>query len=74
MKYKSKAKWPAIVSAWHGSSISEDIHDTRQQSEAVCARLMRYGLGGDGRIFPILVWVEESPTLGSFERGLPAVN
>lgn len=59
MKFKSKAQWPAIVAACHGTSITTGEHETYEEARATCDRLERDGLGGDAKIFPISTWVEE---------------
>lgn len=58
--YKSIAVWPDTISVGNiqGKNESEDIHTTRDQAEAVCRLLERYGFGGEGKIFPLLTRVE----------------
>ena len=58
--YKSIAKWPyPEVRLGNSENESSDTHSTRQAAESVCKRLLREGFGGDGKIFPISVRVEE---------------
>lgn len=55
-KYKSHAVWP-VEAKVHGNH-SEDGHDTYAAAYAVCKRLLKEGLGGQGKIFPTGTWVE----------------
>lgn len=51
-RWKSCAQWP------HQEAITTDTHDTEGAASAVCDLLERWGLGGEGKHFPIKTWVE----------------
>lgn len=53
--WKSHALWPDSVSV--GSS--SDDHPTKEHAVAVCEILKRDGFGGEGKIFPKQVFVED---------------
>ena len=56
MIWTSNAKWP--VHNRHSLEVSTDRHETKKQAEAVCASLKRDGLGGEGKVFPLMTWVD----------------
>lgn len=58
--FTSKASWPndSGVQDEYGRHESSDLHDTKEQAQAVCDRLMKEGLGGERKIFPVCTWVE----------------
>lgn len=58
MAWKSIAKWPyPEVRLGNTENLSEDTHDTPEMALAVARRLREEGFGGDGKIFPLKVWV-----------------
>lgn len=56
--HKSIVVWPAEVSCGNADNSSVDTHRDKLAAEAVCRVIMREGLGGEGKIFPISVRVE----------------
>lgn len=52
-KFTSHVEWPAET----GIGVSEDTHDTREQADAVCSIIKVWGLGGEGKVFPLKTWV-----------------
>jgi len=44
---------------WLGEIRTKDTHDSKEEADGVCRRLMRDGYGEDGDIFPLRVWVSE---------------
>ncbi len=60
MSWKSFAQWP-VGTLSINDDISNDTHATRAQAEGVTRMLRQEGLGGEGRIFPVRVWVEGPP-------------
>jgi len=58
MKYLSCAKWPP-GHTYYRNDTTTDLHDTREQAEAVCKKLEKEGLGGERIHFPLKTWVEE---------------
>lgn len=56
--HKSIVVWPAEVSCGNADNSSVDTHRSKEAAEAVCRGVMREGLGGEGKIFPISVQVE----------------
>lgn len=56
--HKSIVVWPPEVSCGNADNSSEDMHRSKEAAEAVCRGVMREGLGGEGKIFPISVRVE----------------
>jgi hypothetical protein len=67
MRYQSNALWPAgVCSSKWGDNISTDTHDTELHAFHACRGLERHGFGGDGKVFPLLVWtspVQQPPQL-----------
>lgn len=57
-KYKSIILWPDTVSTGQEPNESVDYHDSLEQARAVCRMIMRDGLGGERKIFPLSVRVE----------------
>ncbi len=59
-KLQSNALWPPGVCAsrWN-DNISTDKHRTQEEAEGVCRMLQREGFGGNGKAFPLRVWVSE---------------
>lgn len=75
MKYKSCAQWHPGHVYYPVKDITTDIHDTKEQAEAVCRMLERDGLGGERIHFPIKTWVEEQPeTLGEVMDAIPVID
>lgn len=59
-KWASVAKWPyPDVNLMSGDNSSVDYHDTKEQALAVIRRLKKEGFGGEGRLFPIEVYITE---------------
>lgn len=58
--YKSVAVWPESSGIFdeYGKNESSDYHDSKEQAQSICEMLEREGLGGIGKIFPILTYVE----------------
>jgi hypothetical protein len=60
MSKQSNAQWPLdVYRGMYGDGISTDTHETEEQAAGVCAGLLRYGFGGEGKHFPLAVWVSE---------------
>jgi len=59
--HRSIAVWPETISVGNveGKNESVDTHDSKDAAEAVCSMLKKYGFGGEGKVFPISVRVEE---------------
>lgn len=61
-RWLSNAMWPAgtIVGGTilQNDQITSDFHSSRKEARSICQMLMRDGFGGDGKIFPVKVWVE----------------
>lgn len=60
-RWRSCAKWPdGLLSFCYPDhdNTTRDIHDTKEQAEAVCAMLEREGLGGERIHFPARTWIE----------------
>jgi hypothetical protein len=56
----SVAKWPyPDVRLGNSSNSSTDTHETKEQALAVIRGLEREGFGGQGRVFPIEVYITE---------------
>ncbi|MGE4191827.1 MAG: hypothetical protein AB7E51_00410 [Pseudodesulfovibrio sp.] len=62
-KYTSNAEWPDSVAGMCKPNISTDTHPSREHAQAVCDRLQKEGLGGEGEVYPIRTWVEEIGTV-----------
>lgn len=58
-KITSNAQWPKGTCDSR-NNVSTDTHESREHAQAVCDRLEEKGFGGDGLIFPIKTWVNES--------------
>ncbi len=58
--WRSRALWPEghVTNRFDGDNTTADRHETREQAEAICARLQREGLGGERIHFPVRTWVE----------------
>ena len=62
-KWASVAIWPyPDVSLLNGDNSSTDYHDTKEQALSVIRMLKQDGFGGEGRLFPIRVFVQEVKT------------
>ncbi len=59
MPYKSCAQWPEGTIGTDGD-LSEDTHDSREQADGVCHYLRYHGFGGNGKVFPLAAWSEET--------------
>lgn len=58
--YISNAKWPLeVYRGMDGKGISTDTHESLEGAIAVCRALKRDGFGGQGKEFPLDVWVEK---------------
>jgi len=58
--YRSKAQWPdGSIKQPRANDITTDFHSSLSFAKAVCKMLETDGLGGDGKIFPIITWVDE---------------
>lgn len=59
--HKSIAVWPDTIKVGNveGKNESVDTHDSKEAAEAVCSMLKKYGFGGEGKVFPVSVRVEE---------------
>lgn len=67
-KTQSNALWPngtSVGCPW-GTQITRDSHHSQATAQAVCDMLMVEGFGGDGKVFPVKVWVS-LPTDGKPE-------
>ena len=59
-KYQSNAQWSLdVYRGMDGTGVSTDTHKTLDAALAVCTALRREGFGGEGKHFPIRVWVSE---------------
>lgn len=52
------AEWPKGT-LLGDALVTQDDHETREQAEAVCNQLRKYGFGMAKEVFPIQTWVEE---------------
>ena len=60
-RFKSNALWPeGAVRQKRAKNKTCDFHETEAAASAVCRMLERDGLGGEGKIFPIKTWVEDT--------------
>jgi hypothetical protein len=59
-KWKSKAMWPHDKGLCLNNiqNITEDQHGNKRSAQITCQMLEADGFGGDGKIFPIVTWVE----------------
>ena len=57
-KFKSVILWPDTVSTGQEPNESVDYHNTEEQARWVCIMVMKDGLGGERKIFPLSVRVE----------------
>jgi peptide deformylase len=57
MSHQSNVLWPDTVWLGYTPNVSTDSHPTREHAQAVCDAIKRDGLGGEGKIFPLAVWV-----------------
>ena len=55
-RYISNAQWPLDVYKYN-NGVSTDTHKTREQAQAVCDGIKKHGFGGEGKSFPLRVWV-----------------
>lgn len=58
--FKSCAQWPFTLEVGSEDHITKDLHYTRKEAECICSLLEKEGFGGEGKIFPIKTWIEES--------------
>lgn len=58
MKFSSCAEWPKGT-APHSNDVTKDENGPWASSNAICNRLSKEGFGGDGKVFPLRVWVED---------------
>lgn len=57
-EFQSNAQWPpGVCSSMYGDDISTDKHSTYEMAQNVCIGLKAEGFGGDGKEFPVKVWV-----------------
>ena len=56
--WRSVALWPQEVKLGKSPNESTDYHDTEGQAKFVAEGLMRNGLGGERKIFPIATRAE----------------
>jgi hypothetical protein len=57
-QYTSNAKWPPFT-LLGSDDISQDYHYTKREAECVCKMLEENGFGGNKKVFPLKVWVDE---------------
>lgn len=61
MSWTSNAQWPeGSICQRRANDKTTDFHDTEAQARAVCRMLERDGLGGEGNVFPLRTWVEDT--------------
>jgi hypothetical protein len=58
MKFSSCAQWPKGTAEF-SNDVTKDENGSWQQANGIATRLRREGFGGDGKIFPLRVWVED---------------
>lgn len=56
--HRSIVTWPDTVPLGNADNTSTDTHDSKEMALAVVRGIMREGLGGEGKIFPLAVSVE----------------
>lgn len=62
MKWTSNAQWPkGSICQRRANDKTTDSHLTEAAAGAVCRMLARDGLGGEGKVFPLRTWVENTP-------------
>ena len=59
--WTSNAQWPknSIIQR-RANDKTVDFHLTEAAAKAVCRMLERDGLGGEGKVFPLRTWVENT--------------
>ena len=55
--WESFVLWPEEVSTGNDPNVSTDKHDTAEMAISVCEAIMKEGLGGEGKIFPLDTYV-----------------
>ena len=68
-RFISHAQWPkgSIVQK-RANDCTCDWHFTYASAKAVCNMLERDGLGGEGNIFPIKTWIEDTKMSSNVEK------
>jgi len=58
VEWQSNAQWPLdTYRGIDGKGISTDMHRNKEAAVAVCDGLKKKGFGGEGKVFPVKVWV-----------------
>ncbi len=57
-KFYSCSQWPTGT-ATHSGDITKDDHDTWAGAKGVCDLLCQNGFGGDRKVYPVKVWIED---------------
>ena len=61
--FYSNALWPnddRLPPLKNSDNTTMDRHDTKKEAESVCKMLQYDGFGGEGEIFPVKTWVDQS--------------
>lgn len=58
MRFKSIAVWNRGLGNSGDTFETEEMHPSKEAAEAVCKKLLRYGLGGQSKVFPLSTRVE----------------
>jgi hypothetical protein len=60
-RFISHAQWPeGVIRQKRANDHTIDVHATEEACRAVCRMLERDGLGGEGKIFPLKTWIEDT--------------
>jgi len=61
VSWTSNAQWPeGSICQRRAGDKTTDSHLTEAAARAVCRMLERDGLGGEGKVFPLRTWVEDT--------------
>ena len=61
VNWTSNAQWPkGLICQRRANDKTTDFHPTEAAARAVCRMLERDGLGGEGKVFPLRTWVEDT--------------
>ena len=69
MSWTSNAQWPeGSICQRRANDKTTDYHLTEAAARAVCRMLERDGLGGEGKVFPLRTWVDDTSNAGLHGR------
>lgn len=67
MKYLSFARWPKGTCLTDKTS---DMHESKEEAEAVTDLLREEGFGGERKIFPLYTWTSPNEACQFFEKDI----